>query len=57
VCMRIATGSILLLRAVLFQLDRPVGVVEELFPASVAFVAEMNVDEGIFFGFYRFFHK
>jgi len=32
---------------ILFQLYRPVGVVEELFPAFVALVAEMDVDEGI----------
>jgi len=42
---------------ILFQLDRPVGMVEELFPASVAFVTEMDVDEGIFFGFYRFSYQ
>ena len=30
-----------------FQFDGPVGVVEELLPASVAVVAEVDVDEGI----------
>ncbi len=31
----------------LFQFDRPVGMVEELFPAFVSLVAEMDVDKGI----------
>lgn len=31
----------------LFQLNGPVGVVEELFPAFVSLVAEMDVDEGV----------
>jgi len=30
-----------------FQLDGPIGVVEELLPASVAGMAEMNVDKRI----------
>ena len=30
-----------------FQFDGPVCVVEELFPAFVSLVAEMDVDEGI----------
>jgi hypothetical protein len=33
----------------LLQLDGPVGVVQELFPALVTFVAEVDVDEGIAF--------
>ena len=32
------------------QLNRPVGVVEELLPASVAGLAEVNADERIVFG-------
>ena len=40
-----------------FQFDGPVGVVEELFPASVAVVAEVNVDEGIAPGLDGFFDK
>ena len=31
----------------LFQFDGPVGVVEELFPAFVSLVAEMDVDQGV----------
>ena len=30
-----------------FQFDGPVGVVEELFPAFVSLVSEVDVDEGI----------
>ncbi len=33
-----------------FKFYGPVGVVEELFPAFVALVAEMDVDEGIVAG-------
>jgi len=32
---------------ILFQFHRPIGVVEELFPASVAGMAEVDVDERI----------
>jgi len=35
---------------VLFQFDGPVCVVEELFPAFVSLVAEMDVDEGVVAG-------
>jgi hypothetical protein len=31
----------------LFKFNRPVGVVEELLPASVAVVVQVDVDEGI----------
>jgi len=34
-----------------FQLDGPVGVVEELLPASVAGLAEVDADERIVLGF------
>ena len=33
-----------------FQFDGPVSVVEELFPAFVAMVAEMDVDERVVAG-------
>ena len=36
----------------LLQFDGPVGVVEELFPASVASAAEVDVYEGVAFWFY-----
>jgi len=38
----------------LFELDRPVGVVEELLPTVVTLVAEMNVNERIVFWLDRF---
>jgi len=34
----------------LFQFDGPVGVVEELLPAFVSLMAQMNVDEGVVAG-------
>jgi hypothetical protein len=39
-----------------FQFDGPVGVVEELFPASVSVVAEVDVDEGVVPGLDRLFN-
>ena len=36
------------------QFDGPVGVVEELLPASVAFVIEVDVDMRVAFGLYWF---
>ncbi len=33
-----------------FQFDRPVGMVEELFPAFVSLVAEVDVDQGVVAG-------
>ena len=41
----------------LFQFYGPVSVVEELLPASVAVVAEVNVDEWIMSGLYGFFDE
>ncbi len=40
-------------RRPLGQFDRPVGVIEELFPASVAVVVEMNADNRVASGLYR----
>lgn len=39
-----------------FKFNRPVCVVEELFPAFVSLVAEMDVDEGIVAGFDGLFY-
>ena len=41
----------------LFQFHRPVSVVEELFPAFVSVVAEVDVDEGIVPGFDGLFYE
>jgi len=40
----------------LLQFDGPVGVVEELFPAFVSLVAEMDVDERVVAGLYGLFY-
>jgi hypothetical protein len=42
---------------VLFQLDGPVGVVEELLPASIALMPKVNMQKGIVSGLYRFSAK
>ena len=44
-------------RNVLFEFDGPVGVVEELFPAMIAFASEVDVDEGISFWLKGFFDE
>jgi len=41
----------------LLQLYGPVGIVQELFPAPVSLMAEVNVDEGIMPGFGRFLNE
>ncbi len=41
----------------LFQFHGPVSVVEELFPASVSVVAEMDVDERVVAGLDGFFDE
>ena len=46
-----------MLPTVLFQFDRPVSVVEELLPALVSFVAEVDVDKRVAFWFDGRFDK
>ena len=41
----------------LFQFDRPVSVIEELFPATIAPVAEVKMNEWIVLWLYRWFYK
>jgi len=49
--------SIMFFTYLLFQLDRPVGVVEELFPALVSLVPEVDMNERIPLGLERLSDK